>query len=125
MSTVAAPLALKLGLNLEYLRGISSAAIHTVNDLQSVPYLLENQPALRYSASNVAVVLGSLASLLEQADLPKTRAAAESFAPLREEIETFLKENLGVDNVTLQDHFADRLVRIAEEVLKSLREEIG
>ncbi|MEI7686749.1 MAG: hypothetical protein WCL32_17155 [Planctomycetota bacterium] len=116
--------ALKLGLHLEYLRGVSSVAIQTLNDLQMFTYLLENQPALRYTAKNVVAALQSLDRILAAADLPRTQAVAAQFDPLRAEVEEFLRNNPGPNNVHLQDHFAERIVRIAEATLKTLREEM-
>lgn len=127
MSIANASRFLKLGLNLEYLRGVPCATVQTLKDLSPFPYLLENQPALRYSAKSVAAVIESLLGELKDAELPKTLAAVEDLRPMATEIEEFLQTSPagGADGVTLQDHFAEKIVRTAEDAVKTLREEIA
>lgn len=124
MANISAAVAFKLGLNLEYLRGINTVNMNTLCDLSPVPFLLENQPALRYSAARVADVLTSLAKILNDADLPKTRESAVPFNAMRAEIEDFLSQAPEPDAVTLRDPFADQLVSLAETVTKTAREEL-
>jgi len=115
---------LKIGLHLEYLRGINSVSAVTRNDVSQLPYLLENQTSLRYGAQKVVAVLKSLLDLLEKRNWPKALEAAKEFRPMLAEIEAFLKKSAEPASVTLLDHFANNLVRIAENVLVEARKEI-
>ena len=114
---------LKIGLHLEYLRGINSVSAVTRNDVSQLPYLLENQTSLRYGAQKVVAVLKSLLDLLEKRNWPKALEAAKEFRPMLAEIEAFLKKSAEPASVTLLDHFANNLVRIAENVLVEARKE--
>jgi hypothetical protein len=115
---------LKLGIHLEYLRGINSISAATQNDVRSFPYLLENQTALRYGAQKVVAVIQSLLALLEHMKLTKSLEAANDFRPMVAEVEEFLKTAPDPAAVTLLDHFANSLVRIAENVVTEVRQEI-
>jgi len=115
---------LKIGLHLEYLRGINSVSAATRNDVGQFPYLLENQTALRYGAQKVVAVLKSLLDLLEKMKWQKALEAAKEFRPMLAEVETFLKKSAEPETVTLLDHFSNNLVRIAENVLAEVRKEI-
>lgn len=116
---------LKFGLHLEYLRGISSSNVRQLSDIQHCPYLLGNQPGLRYSAENVSSVLRSLMDLVKATELSKTAEAAEAYRPMLDEIEEFLSKAVDKHNIMLLDHFSDKIASIAEDVLKSLRDETG
>jgi hypothetical protein len=116
---------LKLGLHLEYLRGINSISAATQADVRHLPFLLENQTALRYGAKKVVAVLRSLLEQLERLKWPKSLEAAAEFRPMLAEVDAFLKTSLDPETVTLLDHFANSLVRIAENVLAEVRKEIG
>src|SRR5215213_9852253 len=108
---------LKLGLHLEYLRGINSVSAATQADVRQLPYLLENQTALRYSAQKIVAVIRSLLEQLERLQWPKSLEAAKEFQPMLAEVEAYLKTSSEPESVTLLDHFANSLVRIAENVL--------
>jgi hypothetical protein len=116
---------LKLGLNLEYLRGIASSNVRTLGDLQNCPYLLGNQPGVRYSAENVISVIKSMMELLKSTELTKAMEVAEAYKPMAQEIEDYLAKAPVKEDVRLLDHFADKVAMIAEDVLKSLRDETG
>ncbi len=125
MSASTASSFLKLGLNLEYLRGIASVSDLAGRNLDPFPFLRENQPSQRYAAVRVVTVLRSLFASLESLNLKKSLEVAEGFRPMLAEVETYLGKASNPDVVTLLDHFADKLIRIADDVAASVKEEAG
>ena len=116
---------LKLGLQLEYLRGANSASAVTKNDVAQFPYLLDNQAQFRYAAKKVAAVIGSLVALLEKLKLTEALAKAGEYRPMLAEVEAYLAQNADPEAVILNDHFIDKIVRIAESVLADVKKEIA
>ena len=116
---------LKLGIHLEYLRGITSITTEARANLRDVPALFENQTGRRYSAIKVVAVLKSLLALLEELDLKKSLVAVAEFRVMLAEIETYLGKHPNAPIVTLQDPFANTLVDVAERVLVAVREDIA
>lgn len=124
MASAEASRILKLGLHLEYLRGIVSSYGGRPAGIDHFPYLRENEPAVRFAANKVAAVLRSLFAELKELKFTRTLETAEEFRPMLGEVESFLARSSDPHTIYLQDHFADSLVRIAEKVLATLREEI-
>ncbi len=114
---------LKLGINIEYLRGITSITSEARSPLLDVPYIFENQTGRRYSAIKVVAVLKSLLAILEELDLKKALDAAAEFRIMLAEVETYLGKHPNPPIVTLQDPFANTLVEVAERVLIAVRED--
>ena len=115
---------LKLGIHLEYLRGLSSNFGLWDNRLDRFSHLRENQPAMRFSAANVVAVVKSLLAKLASLQLEQSLKDADEFRPMLAEIEEYLRQSPVRQSAFLQDHFADALVRIADKVLAAVTEEI-
>jgi hypothetical protein len=116
---------LKLGLHLEFLRGMNSFSARTQNDIGQFPYLLDNQAPLRFTAPRIIPVVKSLLQLLERLRLTKSLEIAGQFRPMIAEVEAFIANNPNPESVTLHDHFAEKMIGIAEEVLAEVRKEIA
>lgn len=115
---------LRLGLHLEYLRGITSnsglASVH----VDQFPHLRENQTTWRYPASKIAAIVTSLLSILEELKLKKSLETAAAFRPLIQEVVEFMASSADPNGVYLQDHFADKVVKIADDVTTAVKDEI-
>ena len=115
----------KLGMNLEYLRGISTASIVLSTKLVAFPDLKENLPAQRFAASKVIEVLKSLLIQLDEMRLPQTLAAAAEYRPMLAQIEAFTSQSPIPGSVVLQDSFANKLVSVAKQVSLVLKHELA
>lgn len=115
----------KLGMNLEYLRGIASSSVALSASLAAFPELTENLPAQRCAATKVAAVLKSLLIQLEDMGLRQTFAAAAEFRPMLAQLEAYLSQNPTPESIVLQDSFANTLVRVAKQVSLVLKQELG
>ena len=115
----------KLGMNLEYLRGISSASVALTSSLKQFPDLAENLPSRRFEVAKVVPVLRSLLIQLEDMQLEDALAAAAEFRPLLTAIEAFVNQNPEAGAIVLQDGFADKLVRVAKQVSLVLKQELS
>ena len=116
----------KLGMNLEYLRGISSTSLTLTTGLVAFPELAENLPAERFAAPKVVAVLKSLLIQLEEMQLQRTLAAAAEFRPMLAQVEAYIGQNPTIpEPIVLQDGFANRLVSLAKQVSLTLKQELG
>jgi hypothetical protein len=115
----------KLGMNLEYLRGLNSVSILLATSLVAFPHLMENLPAQRYSVSKLVEVLRSLLIQLEEMGLTQTLAAAANFRPMLAEMEAYLGQTPNPQSAILQDHFANKLAQVAKQVALVLKQELG
>jgi len=116
----------KLGMNLEYLRGIGSTSLVLTSSLTAFPELTENLPAKRFTATKVVAVLKSLLIQLEEMQLQQALAAAAEFRPMLAQIEAYIGQNPGApEPIVLQDGFANRLVGLAKQVSLALKRELG
>ncbi|MCU0873092.1 MAG: hypothetical protein MUE50_12195 [Pirellulaceae bacterium] len=115
----------KLGMNLEYLRGISTASVAVTTNLDAYPDLAANLPAHRLEATRVIAVLKSLLIQLEEMDLQHSLAAATEFRPMMAQMETYISQNRGPAPIVLQDGFANKLAGVAKQVSLVLKEELG
>ena len=113
----------RLGMNLEYLRGIATVSIMQSGSMAEFPQLMANLPAQRY---NVLTVVGAIKALLMQLEtlgLTESAAAAEPLKPMCAEMEQALAQVRIQSDLTLRDHFADKLVVIAKTVSLAVKEE--
>jgi hypothetical protein len=115
----------KLGMNLEYLRGISSASIAVTSGLAPFPDLAANQPAERFEAAKVIAGLRSLLIQLEELGLPQSLAAAAEFRPMMAQMEAYISQNPASEPIVLQDGFANKLVNVAKQVSLVLKQELA
>ena len=115
----------KLGMHVEYLRGIASVSIIPATSLVAFPNVMSNQPESRYSVAKVVEASRALLLQLESLGLKETLAAAAPLVPMVEEMEQALKAAPNRNAVTLRDHFAERLVEIAKVVGLALKQETG
>jgi hypothetical protein len=126
MMTPATPYQyVKLGMNLEYLRGTSSVSILLGTSLVAFPHLMENLPATRYSVMKVVEVLRSLLIQLQELGLSQSLAAAEGFRPMLADMEAYVKQTPSPEAAILQDHFANKLALLAKQVSLAVKQELA
>ena len=116
---------IKLGMNLEYLNGISTVSILLGTSMVAFPNLTGNLPGLRYSVKNVIETLRSLLAQRGDLGLERSLAAAAPVQPMLQEMEKFMSQvpPQQQPQITLQDGFADRLVAIARQLSLVVRQE--
>jgi hypothetical protein len=115
----------KLGMNLEYLRGMSTASIAVTANLTAFPNLAANLPAHRSEATQVIAVLTSVLIQLEEMGLPQSLAAAAEFRAMTAQMEAYIRQNPAPGPTVLQDGFADKLVSVAKHVSLVLKQELS
>jgi hypothetical protein len=115
----------KLGSNLEFLRGVSTASILQATSLAAFPGLLENLPNRRYSVANVVNVVKSLLVQLEEMGLHQSLRAAEPLRPMLKEMEEYQARLKPPQYAFLNDPFAERLVAFSKQLGSAVRSELG
>jgi len=113
----------KLGMHLEYLRGIGSISVMQSGSLAEFPHLLENMPGSRYSVLNVVQTIRAVLAQFEVLELKQSQEAAAPWLPMLGEMEQALGQSRVQAEVTLRDHFAEKLVVIARTVSLAVKEE--
>lgn len=113
----------KLGMNLEYLRGIASVSMMQSTSLAAFPQIMDNLAEARYRVYNVVSVIRALLVQLEALELKDSRAAAAPLEPLLKEMEAALNGSPQPQSVTLRDHFADKLIAHARNIALAVKEE--
>ncbi len=116
---------LKLGSNLEFLRGICSVSIMQTTSLAGLPNLMANLPPYRYSAMRVAEVLRSLLIQLQEMGLAESLQVAEAFRPMLGQIEEYLAQVKSPQEAHLTDPFAERLITISRLLVSTVRKDLG
>lgn len=114
---------IKLGMNVEYLRGACSVSIMPAKTLATFPRLVENLPPNRYPVTRVVETLRALMIQLEELGFDQTRAEAEQLRPLLNQMETYLGEAAEPTSAFMNDSFADKLVFFISELLLALKKE--
>ena len=115
----------KLGSNLEFLRGLSTVSVMQTTSLAAFPNLLENLSARRYAVVQVVSVLKSLLVQLEEMGLPKSLREAEPFRPMLAEMEAYLSRQPTPQLAHLNDPFAERIVALAKHLGSAVRSELA
>ena len=105
----------KLGSNLEFLRGLATVSVIQTTSLAAFPELMENLSAQRYSVLNVVNVLKSLLVQLEEMGLEQSLRAAEPFRAMLAEMEGLLARQQKPEHAHLTDPFAERMVALGKE----------
>lgn len=116
---------IKLGMNLEFLRGTSSVSILLGTSLVAFPHLMENLPATRYNVMKVVEVLRSLLIQLQELGLAQSLAVAEGFRPMLAEMENYVNQTPAPAAAVLQDHFANKLALLAKQVALAVKQELA
>lgn len=106
----------KLGANLEFLRGVATASVMQTTSLAAFPNLMENLSATRYSVMRVANVVKALLIQLHEMGLQESLKTAGPFLPLVKEMEDYLVRAPTPQLAFLNDQFAERLVGLAKQV---------
>lgn len=114
---------IKLGMNVEYLRGASSVSIMPARGLAAFPRLVENLPPNRYPVAKVVETVKAIMVQLEDLGLEQTRGEAEQLRPLLQQMETYLSETSDKSVSFMTDSFADKLVFFVNELLLALKKE--
>lgn len=113
----------KLGMNLEYLRGIASISIIPATSLVAFPRVMDNQPETRFRVQMVVNTLKAILAQLEDLELTESRTAAAVWEPMLKEMEEALASTPQPQTITLRDHFAEQLVAHANNVSLAVKEE--
>ena len=116
----------KLGSNLEFLRGLCSTSLLTpISGLENFPNLIENLPPHRYSVVRVVGVVKSLLIQLQEMKLKQSLLAAEPFRPMLKEMEDYLQQANANELSCLLNPFAERLVAISKQVFSAVKSELN
>ncbi len=115
----------RLGSNLEFLRGICSKSLTQRVSLGAFPNLLDNLPMRRYTVPRVVAAVTTVLGDLEAMKLPGSLAAAEAFRPMLEQMTAYLEKSASPEGAMFRDDFAERLVTIAKEVSDALERDLG
>jgi hypothetical protein len=115
----------KLGSNLEFLRGICTISIMQTTSLAAFPNLLENLPPQRYAVLRVVEAIRALLVQLEEMNLRQSLQVAEAFRPMLAEMENYLARVKTPQTAYLTDPFAQRLVGVTKHVALAVRSELG
>lgn len=114
---------IKLGMNIEFLRGISSVSVMPNDELVAFPRLVGNLAPNRYAVINVVETLRSVFIQLDELDLTKTRDEARQLEPLLQQMEEYLAQNEDPTKAFMNDGFADKLVFFINELHLCLKTE--
>ena len=115
----------KLGSNLEFLRGISTVSVMQTTSLAAFPNLMENLPATRYSVPRVVEALKALLAQLEEMDLRQSLLASGPLRAMLKEMEDYLARVKLPQSAHLNDSFAHCLVALSKQLALVLRAELG
>jgi hypothetical protein len=115
----------KLGSNLEFLRGIATVSVMQTTSLVAFPGLMENLSAQRYSVVQVVNVMKSLLVQLEEMGLAQSLQVAEAFRPMLAEMEGYLARQAKPELAHLNDPFAERLVVLSKQLGSAVRNELA
>jgi hypothetical protein len=116
----------KLGSNLEFLRGVCSATLLApTSGLENYPNLIENLPTHRYSVVHVVSVLKSLLVQFQEMKLDQSLLAAEAFRPMIKEMEDHLQQAEANETSYLYNPFAERLVALSKQVFSTVKSELN
>ena len=115
----------KLGSNLEFLRGISTASVMQTTSLAAFPNLTGNFSPRRYSVFNVVNAVKALLAQLQELGLAESLRAAEPMRPMLAAMEDYLAKQPNPQQAYLTDQYADRLVALAVQVGTAVRTELG
>jgi hypothetical protein len=113
----------KLGMNVEYLRGVCSVSIMPAKSVANFPRLVQNLPPNRFPVTRIVETLRAMMVQLEELGLDQTRAEAEQLRPLLDQMETYLSETNDPTTAFMNDSFADKLVFFINELLLALKKE--
>ena len=114
---------IKLGMNVEYLRGVCSVSIMPAKTLAKFPRLVENLPPNRFPVTRVVETMRAIMIQLEDLGFEQSRAEAEQLQPLLSQMETYLGETPDPKSAFMNDSFADKLVFFINELLLALKKE--
>src|SRR5208337_3986988 len=117
MAVMSSPTAyqyVKLGSNLEFLRGLATVSVIQTTSLVAFPGLMDNLSARRYSVLGVVNVVKSLLVQLEELGLEQSLREAAAFRPMLAEMEDYLSRQAKPQLAHLTDEFAERLVVLSK-----------
>ena len=115
----------KLGSNLEFLRGLATVSVIQTTSLVAFPGLMENLSAQRYSVLHVVKVMKSLLVQLEEMGLAQSLQVAEPFRAMLAEMEDYLAKQPKPELAHLNDPFAERLVALSKQLGSAVRSELA
>ena len=108
--------AIRLGMLIEYLRGISSVSISTTAVLDDLPELNANFAGNRYRVLDVAAVVREVIETLEKFELEETLAVIGDLGEKLQEMEGFLNETSDPEGAFLLNPFANDIVAFANAI---------
>ena len=115
----------KLGSNLEFLRGLATASVIQTTSLAAFPGLLENLSVRRYSVTNVVNALTSLLVQLQEMGLEQSLHVAEPLRAMLSEMENYVATQKNPHAALLNDPFAERLLALSRKLGSAVRSELG
>lgn len=115
----------RLGSNLEFLRGLATVSVIQTTSLAAFPNLMDNLSARRYSVMQVVNVIKSLLVQLEEMGLAQSLRVADAFRPMLAEMEQYLARQPKPELAHLTDEFAERLVVLSKQLGSAVRGELA
>jgi hypothetical protein len=115
----------KLGANLEFLRGVCTVSIMQTTSLAAFPNLMDNLPTRRFSVVRVLEAVTAVLIQLEEMKLEQSLRIAEAFRPMVKDMEDYLRHAQKPQLARLNDPFAEQLVALAKQVALAVRNELG
>ena len=114
----------KLGMHLEYLRGLASVSIIPGTSLVEWPSLMNNQPGTRFSVMKVVEAIKAIKIQLSALGLVDTlEHVTTRLDPMLAQMEAALDGSPQPADVILRDEFANVLIDQANVVVQALKEE--
>jgi len=104
----------KLGSNLEFLRGIATVSVMQTTSLAAFPGLMENLSVQRYSVLQVVNVMKSLLVQLEGMGLAQSLQVAEAFRSMLAEMENYMAQQPKPQFAHLNDPLCRAACRFVE-----------
>jgi hypothetical protein len=115
---------IKLGMHLEFLRGIASVSIIPGTSLVAWPSLMDNQPATRNCVMKVVEAIKAVQLQLGAMGLTQTLDQAHaSWDPMLAQMQAALDGSPQPAAVILRDDFANQLIDQTKIVVQALKEE--
>ena len=123
MKSIPTDEAIRLGMLIEYLRGISSVSVTATTLLDDLPELNANFAGNRYRVMDVAEEVKELIDILEKYECEDTLAVVGDLGEKLKQMEEYLSSSPSADEAFLLNPFANDLIAIANEVGDKIMEE--
>ena len=115
--------AIRLGMLIEYLRGISSVSVTATTILDDLPELNANFAGNRYRVVDVAEVVEEVIDTLEKFECEETLAVLGDLGEKLGEMKEYLASTESADDAFLLNPFANDIISIANQIGDTILEE--